>query len=112
MTVADWMYAGLRLAVFAVMCISSIYGMYGVYYAYFKTKDERQKLIVLRSTAAAFAVLLVYFLLESVLQFFQLRWLLGVWNWLHFGIEATVAFGMLSVLGVCLFIAKRRAGGD
>ena len=105
---------GYNLSTFLVylfMFVSSIYGTYAVYYAYFKTKDERQKYIVLQSTALAFTVLLIYFIVEMVVKFAEVAELTMLWDLMHFGISASIASGMMSILGTCLFINKRKAGG-
>lgn len=98
--------------VFLIIVASSIYGMYAVYYAYFKSKDERQKFIVLQSTAQAFTILLIYFIMDMVVTFARVEQLTWLWQLLHFGIDGVTATGMLSVLGLCLFINKRKTGGD
>ncbi|WP_407371085.1 hypothetical protein [Carnobacterium sp.] len=104
-----------------VLWISSIYGAYAVYYAYFKSKDERQKFIVLRSTAHAFSILLIfylsYYILELIVTAANVNQLTSLWNLLHFGMAASnlsigVVSAMMSVLGICLFINKRKTGGD
>lgn len=104
-----------------ILWVSSIYGAYAVYYAYFKSKDERQKFIVLRSTAHAFSVLLIFYLsyyfLQLIVTVADVNQLTNLWELLHFEMAASnpsisVVSAMMSVLGICLFINKRKAGGD
>ncbi len=97
--------------VFIALAISSVYGLFAVYYAYIKTKDERQKYIVLRSTAHAFTVLLCYYIIQMIVVFADVAELTWLWELLHFNINAVPAVTIMSVLGVCLFINKRKAGG-
>ena len=50
-----------RIIVGALQGFLSVYGVYAVYYAYGKVKDERQKYIVLQSSAYAFYLSFVIF---------------------------------------------------
>lgn len=107
-------------AVYLLLLLASFYGFYAVYYAYIKTKDERQKYIVLRSTAHAFSVMLIflaaYYIVQLSVGAANVEQLTRLWDLLHFGMEGptagSTASGMMAVLGVCLFVNKRKAGGD
>lgn len=103
---------GITVAVFLVA--ASFYGFYAIYYAYLKTKDEREKLIVLRSTAHAFSILLVYYFLDAVVLFSYNEWLAWLWETVRFksGLTVSTLAGMTTVLGICLFINKRKMSGD
>lgn len=107
--------------IYLFLWISSIYGLHAIYYTYFKSKDERQKYIVLRSTTHAFGILLVFFLGYYIIQIIvtvaNVQELTMLWNLLHFGIESSnfsiaMVSSMMSVLGICLFVNKQKVGGD
>lgn len=107
--------------IYLFLWISSIYGLHAIYYTYFKSKDERQKYIVLRSTTHAFGILLlfffVYYIIQMIVTVADIKQLTLLWSLLHFGIESSnfsiaMVSAMMGVLGVCLFINKQKVGGD
>lgn len=113
MSVGGNIYTVVSLLVFVALAFFMFYGFYAIYYAYFKTKDERQKYIVLRSTAHAFTIVLLVSVLEFAVVFANVAWLTRAWQFLHFNIRSDTSIApMLSILGVCLFINKQRGGGD
>ncbi len=120
MGIGELGYLISKWAVYLFLLIASLYGSYAVYYAYIKTKDERQKYIVLRSTAHAFSVTLIflaaYYIIQISVDVANVEQLTRLWDLLHFEMEGpttgSTASGMMAVLGICLFINKRKAGGD
>ncbi len=109
-------YRAITILMGIAMVTAFFYGLYGVYYAYIKTKDERQKFIVLRSAARAFTALLAYYGVQMIVTFAHARtgaeWVIRGWQLLQFGIDAMPVAGMLAVFGAFLFFGKRKAGGD
>ena len=112
MEILELSYKIFGITVTFFLAVSSFYGIYAIYYAYIKTKDEREKFIVLRSTAKAFGVVLIYFLLDGIVLSLRVDWLLLAWDIVRFksGLTVSVLFGMMAVLGVCLFLNKRKMG--
>lgn len=120
MNIGEIGYIISKWAVYLFLLILAIYSSYAVYYAYIKTKDERQKYIVLRSTAHAFSVILVflvaYYIIQISVSVANVEQLTMLWDLLHFETggptAGSTASGMMAVLGICLFINKCKAGGD
>ena len=112
-TVSCWL-------VYLFIAVQALYGGYAVYYAYLKKKDERQKYIIVKSMANAFFVLLIYFLsyyiIETSVKAASNEPLLKLWELLHFNMTkgpaaVSAASMMITLLGICLFLNKRKMGG-
>lgn len=101
-------YKMSAIVVTIFLFLASMYGLYAVYYAYVKEKNEVQKAIVWKSETQAFTIILCYFFLKIIVLSANVTELNQLWKLLHFGIQTSEFSLMTGILGICLFLNKRK----
>ena len=101
-----YVFGTVSFVVFAVALL--VFLVRTVVVAFFTRKDERMQLVVTKSMAHAFCVLFVLQFLHLLLRF-VIPEVYGIW-WNNFtaGLYVDPAFLSIIVLGIALFINKRR----
>ena len=100
----------ITIIVGSVTVVFAIYGLYNIVKLVLVKKDERMKMILTKSMAQAFVILFVLYVIQVALKF-----ILGanyeIW-WANFtnGIYIEPAMLCIIILGITLFINKRRFG--
>lgn len=118
MNIGEVGYQVSTFIVYIVLFVSTIYGFYSIYYAYIKTKDEREKYIVIHSMANAFTItligLFVYYVIQTSVKAANVAEFTNLWVILHFESSMLSSISVLSFMiiffGICLYKNKRKSG--
>ncbi|MCL2218099.1 MAG: hypothetical protein FWB91_13920 [Defluviitaleaceae bacterium] len=97
------------IAFFIIALLMVVLVIRTIIIAFFTRKDERMKLVVIKSMAHAFCVLLALQVIQALLKFVFIREAYDIW-WSNFTARLYVEPAMLSmiILGIALIINQRR----